>query len=161
MQEKSFAPTIERLEKETKLIKGKQFDFIKIDNVGVDFSPYSLIVFCGYDHITLANIHMALHEGKNIILFDEPGKSLERELNSVMFLGMDSGRISSDFFKLITHCWSYRDVLGFIKAVPDLEPRLAETTAPDVPGARSVENPRNPPAPKRVGATKASQTPTP
>ena len=158
-QEKTFVPTLARLRNELGDLKGKDCSFIEMGEVLVDMAEYDLLVFCGYDHITLAHIHIALHQHKPLIIFDEPGKSLERELNSVLFLGMDSGRVTPEFFKLITHCWSYRDVVGLIKVLPENEPGVLKAPASDLPGARPVENSGGPSTSKRARASASEQKP--
>ena len=109
-----------------------------------DFSqPRDVLVFCGYDHLTLSAIHLALDSGQKIILFDEPGKSVEREVNSLLFSGMDQGRIPPTSLSSITHSWTYRDITGVVHTLLRHESReSAETNSSGPDRTRQVENTR-------------------
>lgn len=80
---------------------------------------YHHLVFCGLDHPTLAALHLALHttdsEGTRITLYDEPGASAERELNALLFRGVDHGRMPAQSVTRLTHSWSHRDILATCK----------------------------------------------
>lgn len=83
-----------------------------------DFSPYQVLVFCGYDHITLAHLNLALDltpTSTTIVWYDEPGASIDRELNSVLFRGMDAGRIPPASVSRIVNSWSYQDIVAISK----------------------------------------------
>ena len=92
-------------------------DLVELDaNTLVDFTPYRIIVVCGYDHITLAHLHLALNStdpsDTRIILYDEPGASIERELNTLLVAGSDRGRVSASSTTRLVHSWSYRDIVA-------------------------------------------------
>lgn len=82
-------------------------------------SEYQHLVFCGLDHLTLAFLHLALEstdsESTRITLYDEPGASAERELNSLLFRGVDHGRMPSSSVTRLTHSWSHRDIVATCK----------------------------------------------
>lgn len=80
---------------------------------------YHHLVFCGLDHLTLAALHFALHttdfESTRITLYDEPGASVERELNALLFRGVDHGRMPASSVTRLTHSWSHRDIVATCK----------------------------------------------
>lgn len=80
---------------------------------------YHHLVFCGLDHLTLASLHLALEstdaESTRITLYDEPGASVERELNSLLFRGVDHGRMPASSVTRLTHSWSHRDIVATCK----------------------------------------------
>ena len=112
-----------------------------------DFEQYNVLVFCGYDHVTLSAIHLALNLDRSIIIYDEPGKAIERELNSVLFSGMDQRRIPPSSLSRTTHSWTFRDVTGIVQTLVRNEPRETGNT---VDRARSVESSGKTQARKRV-----------
>jgi len=100
-------------------------DNVKVDcvelntNKIVDFSCYRTVVVCGYDHVTLAHLHFALESTDptttRIILYDEPGASIERELNTLLVAGSDRGRVPASSTTRLTHSWSHRDIVATIR----------------------------------------------
>lgn len=142
--EPGLAAMIDRVEAEL------DTDRIVLDQTpDLTYDPYDLLVFCGYDHITLARIHLALDSGRPLIILDEPGKSIERELNAVLFSAMDAGRIPPSFLDLITHSWNYKDIVAIAKLLPP-------TPVPDSKGldrARPVEGTRKPSSRKGNGTS--------
>ena len=80
---------------------------------------YHHLVFCGLDHLTLASLHLALEstdaESTRITLYDEPGASTERELNALLFRGVDHGRMPASSVTRLTHSWSHRDIIATCK----------------------------------------------
>jgi len=80
---------------------------------------YHHLVFCGLDHLTLAALHLALEstdsESTRITLYDEPGASAERELNALLFRGVDHGRMPAQSVTRLTHSWSHRDIVATCK----------------------------------------------
>lgn len=98
-------------------IDNTSVDLVELDaNTLVDFTPYRIIVVCGYDHITLAHLHLALNStdpsDTRIILYDEPGASIERELNTLLVAGSDRGRIPASSTTRLVHSWSHRDIVA-------------------------------------------------
>jgi hypothetical protein len=145
--ERDLAAMTDRLETELGSLDGTETDRVVLDSSPVPYSQYDLLVFCGYDHVTLAHIHLAMDSGAKLIIFDEPGKSIERELNSVLFSGMDAGRLPPSSLGLITHSWNHKDIVGIAKLLP-------RTSGPDRPGpdrARQVESSGKSPARKGTG----------
>jgi len=158
--EKDMSIMSDHLEKVLNEIEGVQAKRQVLTKASLPkFSGSDVLVFCGYDHITLSAIHLALDSEKKIILFDEPGKSVEREINSVLFLGMDQGRIPSSSLSCITHSWNYRDITGVVHTILRHEPRKPaepDSSGPDT--ARPVENSRKPSARARAGGDEVDET---
>lgn len=77
------------------------------------------LVYCGLDHLTLASLHLALEstdpQDVRITLYDEPGASVERELNALLFRGVDQGRMPASSVTRLTHSWSHRDIVATCK----------------------------------------------
>lgn len=82
----------------------------------VDFTVYRTIVVCGYDHITLAHLHLILEStdpsDTRIVLYDEPGAIIERELNTLLVAGSDRGRVPTSSTTRLIHSWSHRDIVA-------------------------------------------------
>ena len=83
-----------------------------------NYQSYHHLVFCGYDHTTFAHLHLALSQtdpnSVRITLYDEPGASIERELNTLLFRGVDvNSRIPSSSVIRLVHSWSHRDIVAF------------------------------------------------
>lgn len=102
-------------------LENTQTDHITLESVSPlpKLTDYHHLVFCGLDHPTLATLHLALHttdaEGTRITLYDEPGASAERELNALLFRGVDHGRMPPSSVTRLTHSWSHRDILATCK----------------------------------------------
>ena len=80
------------------------------------------IVFAGWDTMALSNFFLTLsafekqeiQNDKKIFLFDEPGSNCWGEINRLLTMGMDLGRIDSKLFDKIDDCWNYRDIMSYI-----------------------------------------------
>ena len=93
---------------------------LKVDTPLPNYNSFHHLVFCGYDHITLSHLHFALHvtdpNSVHITLYDEPGASIERELNTLLFRGVDvNARIPSASVTRLTHSWSHNDIVAVCK----------------------------------------------
>lgn len=90
---------------------------LKPDKV-IDFTTYHNIIVCGYDHTTLAHLHLALDstdpDTTRIVLYDEPGANIERELNTLLVSGVDCARIPVTSSTRLVHSWSHRDIVATI-----------------------------------------------
>jgi hypothetical protein len=73
-------------------------------------------VFCGYDHLTLAHLHLTLSLGRTATMYDEPGRSLESELNNILFRGVDARRIPASSLDALQYSWSFRDIVALVKS---------------------------------------------
>lgn len=104
----------------------KDLDGVVVDEIDLksdlrlDSARYNYVVFCGYDHVTLAHIHLVLSEEpkgevNRIFLFDEPGASIERQLSSLIFQGIDYQRIPAGSASRLISSWSYRDIVGMAR----------------------------------------------
>lgn len=137
-----------------------------------DYSSYNHLVFCGYDHVTFAHLHLAMAttdpDKTRITLYDEPGASVERELGTLLYAGIDRRRIDASSATRLIYSWSHRDLVATTKQdVLKYEngPGTAGTTsnpepAQSEPGpdsgadrARQVEN-------KRAASTRKRTRPT-
>ena len=84
---------------------------------GADF-----VVFAGWDNSLLSSFFSTLSTiekieppvDKKIFLFDEPGSHCWTDLNRILTVGMDLGRIDQNFFEKIVDCWNYRDIMSYI-----------------------------------------------
>jgi len=147
---------LEGLLKET---DGVEVTSVQLDPVTVpDYSTYHHLVFCGYDHITLAHLHLALGVTDptvtRITLYDEPGASIERELNTLLFRGVDvNARIPAGSVTRLTHSWSHRDIVAVCKQ--DVLKYTNEDTRSA--GKDSGPQPVKPPTRTRSGSTRARQ----
>lgn len=101
---------------------------------------YGLVVFCGYSLSLLSALFLALGQGVPVLLYDLPGESIDRELNAVLFSGVDSRRFPPSVLSQVTHSWTYKDIVGICKQmVKDATPK---GTTGNVDRARPVENTR-------------------
>jgi hypothetical protein len=100
---------------------------------------YSLAIFCGYSLHLLSALFAAMAQGIPVLLYDLPGDSIERELNSILFSGVDSQRLPSSVLSQVTHSWTYRDIVGICRQISKNAP--AEGTPGNVDRPRQVENP--------------------
>jgi len=135
--EKDLGKMIDHLEKILSEMDGVEVKNINLDNTqySSSLSSYQHLVFCGLDHLTLAGLHLALEstdpETTRITLYDEPGASAERELNSVLFRGVDHRRMPPHSVTRLTHSWSHRDIVATCKQDVlkyDNGPGLAKST---------------------------------
>lgn len=101
-------------------------------------SDYDLSVFCGYSLPLLSVLFSTLAAKTPVLIYDLPGDSIERELNSVLFSGVDAGRFPGSVLSQITHSWTYRDVIGICKQM--VKNVSSEGVVADVAGARPVED---------------------
>lgn len=119
---KDLGEMITHLSKVLKGVTNVQVNELELSSKSfAPFDQYDYLVFCGYDHVTLANIHMALaseseEETKRIFLFDEPGASINMQLSSLIFQGIDYRRIPPSSASRLISCWSYRDIVGVARA---------------------------------------------
>jgi hypothetical protein len=83
----------------------------------IDWQEFEHIVFCGYDHLTLSYLHQCLSTdpSSSLTFYDEPGKSLQSELNNIFFRGVDCSRIPASSLSAIEYSWSYRDILSLVE----------------------------------------------
>lgn len=122
---------------------------------------YDHLVFCGYDHTTLAHLFLALETSRpsqRITLYDSAGSSPERELNNLIFSAVDLGRMPASSTTRLLYSWGYRDILAIARQDAKSGQRIAEATEggggakpPSRPGsranrARQVENEGDPQA---------------
>lgn len=108
---------------------------------------YDLAVFCGYSLSLFSVLFSALNQGVAVLLYDLPGDSIERELSSLLFSGLDSQRLPSTVLSKVTHSWTYRDIVGICKQMAKDAPQRATT---DVDRTRSVEDSGKAPTRKRI-----------
>ena len=152
LSQKDLKIMADHLEKSLNELEGVKADRVTLSSLlTLDFSLYDVLVFCGYDHITLAHVHLALDSGRDINLYDEPGQAIERELNSVLFSGMGCGRIPPSSLSRITHSWTYRDILGLVKT------KLRQSNASDLSRTNSSTG-SEPDRTRQVEATGKTQT---
>lgn len=99
---------------------------------------YGLVVFCGYSLNLLSILFSTLSQGVPVLLYDLPGESVERELNALLFSGVDSQRLPPSTLSQITHSWTYRDIVGICKQMAKNAP--PQGSPADLDRARSVED---------------------
>ncbi len=122
----------------------------------VDYGRYDHLVFCGYDHITLGHIHLAMAatETARITLYDEPGAAIDRELSAIMFRAIDLRRAPGSSATRLVSSWSHRDVVAtarqdVLKSTNGAPQRHPEPTpGPSPTPARSGKPSRTPRARK-------------
>lgn len=157
--ERDLGKMIMCLEGVLKETDGIEITSVELDPVTVpDYTVYGHLVFCGYDHITLAHLHLALETTSptttRITLYDEPGASIERELNTLLFRGVDvNSRIPAGSVTRLTHSWSHRDILAVCKQ--DVLKYTNEDTRSA--GKDSSPQPVKPVSRTRSGSTRARQ----
>lgn len=115
--EKDLGRMINHLNRVLTDIGNIRVDLVELNaNTLVDFTAYRTIIVCGYDHITLAHLHLALNNtdpaNTRIVLYDEPGASIERELNTLLVAASDRGRVPASSTTRLTHSWSHRDIVA-------------------------------------------------
>ena len=134
-----------------------------------DYSSYHHLVFCGYDHVTLAHLHLAMAttdpDKTRIILYDEPGASPEREFGALLYAGIDQRRFPLNCATRIMYSWSHRDLVhitrqdvlkygnGSEPTRTDSDPKPAQSesgSSSRTNRARQVENKRTAPSRKRT-----------
>jgi hypothetical protein len=146
--EPDLGKMIQHLESVLKEIEGVE---VKICTLGNGLKPLPQVdytVLCGYDHITLAYFHLALDKGLKLAIYDEPGRALQTEMNSLMYRGVDSGRIPPTSLGAVEYCWSYKDIVGIVKQNLRGPGNHSRTNR-----SRQVENAGNPPSPKGDAAS--------
>lgn len=138
---------------------GIELTSVELDPVTVpDYTGYGHLVFCGYDHVTFAHLHLALEltdpATVRITLYDEPGASIERELNTLLFRGVDvNSRIPAGSVTRLTHSWSHRDIVAVCRQ--DVLKYTNEDTRSA--GKDSSPQPVKPVSRTRSGSTRARQ----
>lgn len=103
----------------------KEVDGVEVDEkvlavgTNISYPEYSHLVFCGYDFTTLGNLWLAMAstdpDTVRITLYDEPGATLDRELNAIIFRGIDSRRMPGSSATRLTHSWSHRDLVSIAR----------------------------------------------
>jgi hypothetical protein len=119
-------------------------------------SSYDLVVICGYSLSLLSVLFAALESGAKVVSYDLPGDSIERDLNSMLFLGVDAQRFPPSALSQMTYSWNYRDIVGICK---QLVKNVPEGATGDLDSPRPVENTRKPSSRKRADAAKAGEDP--
>lgn len=176
--EKDLNRMIDHLSSVLKEIDGVEVTDVNLSKANGVICPYpksGVLVFCGYDHLVLAYLNLALNdlpEDVKVVMYDEPGASIDRELNTLFFRGVDSGRMPSSSITRIIHSWSYRDILGIARqtllqcahgpgtAQTIGKPDQAKSLSGSRKGTnrtRQVENPGDPQASNRTGKHEAKQ----
>lgn len=101
---------------------------------------YSLVIFCGYSLSLLSSLFLVMDQGVPVLLYDLPGDSIDRELRTILFSGVDSRRFPPSVLSQVTSSWAYREIVGICKQmVRDASP---QRPANDLDRARPVENTR-------------------
>jgi hypothetical protein len=116
--ERDLGKMIEHLYKCLSEVQGSVVEKITLtDKKFVSFGDFDYVVFCGYDHVTFSHLHICLSQEVKpfITLYDEPGKSLESEINSILFRGVDCARVPVSSLSAVEYSWSYRDILSRVK----------------------------------------------
>ncbi len=84
-----------------------------------DYSSYDHLIFCGYDHVSFAHIHLAMEttdpKKVRITLYDEPGASSEREFGTLLYAGIDRRRIDPGAATRLVYSWSHRNLVAITK----------------------------------------------
>ena len=115
--ERDLGKMIAHLDSELSGIPGVEVSQLIIDpsKVFIPLTDYNHLVFCGYDHATLASLHYAMEvvpEEIRIVMYDEPGAAIDRELNTLFFRGIDMGRMPGSSSTRIIYSWSYKDIVS-------------------------------------------------
>jgi hypothetical protein len=82
----------------------------------------NFIVFCGYDTMILSELFKAMSaiescedsEGPILFLYEEPGQSIQEQINNIIRAGSDLGRINHKLFNRVVDTWSHNDIIGYI-----------------------------------------------
>lgn len=80
------------------------------------------IIFCGGDSSTLAEFFKCVAfvesntelELPTMFFYDEPGSSIESDLNNLLVFISDRRRLTASVFKKLIYSWTYRDIIGNI-----------------------------------------------
>jgi len=115
--EKDLGKMIDHLDSELSGVPGVEVSQLILDpsKVFIPLTSYNHLVFCGYDHTTLASLHYAMEvvpDDVRIVMYDEPGAAIDRELNTLFFRGIDMGRIPGSSSTRIIYSWSYKDIVS-------------------------------------------------
>ena len=109
-----------------------------------DYSSYHHLVFCGYDHVTFAHLHLAMAttdpDKVRITLYDEPGASTERELGTLLYAAIDRRRIDASDATRLVYSWSHRDLVATTK-----QDMLKYGHGPESAGTTGSTEPASPP----------------
>lgn len=109
------------------------------------------LVLCGYDHVTLAHLHLALSRGDRVTMYDEPGRSLKSELDAIFYRGVDVRRLPASTLSAVEYCWNGRDIISVTKLCCGPKPR----SSPRTNRSRQVEDNGATPARERTTADTA------
>ena len=101
------------------------------------------IVFCGFGLNTLSTLFQCLSiveltesplKPPFIILYDEPGVSINEDLNKILMSGMDLKRVDPKVFRNILDTWRHSDIINMvaqeIKKRTDESSELVGTSEP-------------------------------
>ena len=125
-----------------------------------NYTLYGHLVFCGYDHITLGHIHLAMAvtdpAKTRITLYDEPGAAIDRELSAIMFRAIDLRRAPGSSATRLISSWSHRDIVvtarqDVLKSKDGASRNPKPTPGSSPAPARSGKPGRNP-KPRKVDA---------
>lgn len=95
------------------------------------------LVLCGYDHVTLAHLHLALGRGDRVTMYDEPGRSLKSELDAIFYQGVDVRRLPPATLSAVEYCWNCRDIISVTKRCSE---QLKHRSSPRANSPRQVED---------------------
>jgi hypothetical protein len=102
----------------------------------------NFIVFCGYDTMILSELFKAMsaiescepNEGPILFLYEEPGQSIQEQINNIIRAGSDLRRIDHKLFDRVVDTWSHNDIIGYInvalrRARPSTDPASSPVTS--------------------------------
>lgn len=115
--ERDLGKMIAHLDSELSGIPGVEVSQLVLDpsKVFIPLTNYDHLVFCGYDHLTLASLHYTMEVAPKeirLVMYDEPGAAIDRELNILFFRGIDMGRMPGSSSTRIIYSWSYKDIVS-------------------------------------------------
>lgn len=107
----------------------------------IPYNDYHHLVFCGYDHVTLGHLHLAMAatETARITLYDEPGAAIDRELGAIIYRAIDLRRVPGSSATRLVSSWSHRDIIA--TARQDVLKLGNGTDGPNQPAAGPVDAP--------------------
>lgn len=161
MKYKVVLASTQRSQSETDLSKMIDFLFKNLEKIeNIDLEKFTLaagntpppcdhLILCGYDHITLSHLHLALDRSDRITMYDEPGRSLQTELTNVFYRGVDSSRLPQGVLSAVEYSWSFKDVVSSVK--------FSASRLPDEPKPRSRKRANSSRQVENTGDTSASE----
>jgi hypothetical protein len=141
--EPSLGKMIQHLEGVLKEIEGVDVKTCTLTSGFKALPQADYTIFCGYDHVTLAYLHLALDKALKLAVYDEPGKALQTELGALMYRGVDSDRIPPGSLSAVEYFWSYKDIVGIVK-----QNLRGSGNHPRTNRTRQVEDAGDPPSPE-------------